>query len=162
MCGGGGMKGILGSIIADLDKWLLATFQISLGGAVGLIAKRLQKYLGEKSKARDTRMKKIEDDNILLKQAIKAQQKDSIYHMTEEYLVRGFITLPELDNLESMHNSYLSLGGDTSTDFRFEKCKELPLHSSGDDDLDGYLVSKGVQESHNGIKMNGDDSIHEI
>lgn len=146
------IKFVVGSILQDIDKWLLATFQISLGGAIGLLAKRLQKYLIGKTHERDTRMKKIEDDSVLLKSAIKAQQKDAIYRITSEALNRGYITLPELDNLESMQKAYKLLGGDDSTGFRFEKCKELPLKKSGDDDLDGFLVEKGIDEKHTGVR----------
>lgn len=155
------MNGVLGSIINDLDKWLLATFQISLGGLAGILAKKVKKYFLAKSKERDTRIKKIEDDSVILKSAIRAQQKDAIYRMTEEYILRGYITLPELDNLESMQRSYKALGGDDGTNIRFEKCKELPLKHSGDDELDGFLVQKGIKDKHNGLKINGDDKTNE-
>lgn len=137
--------------INGLDNWLIATFQISLGGLVAWVGKKIQKYFKQNSNERNERMKKIEKTNDLLTYAIRAQQKESIYKSTEKYILQGFITLPELDTLNSMYKSYKALGGDDSTDLRVEKCKDLPLHESADSELDGVLENKGIIEEHNGV-----------
>ena len=137
--------------INSFDHWLTATFQISLGGLVAWIANRVKKNITANKIERDERMKKIEQTNETLTYAIKVQQKDSIYKCSEKYLLQGFITLPELDTLNSMYKSYKALGGDDSTDLRVERCKELPLKESRDTELDGVLESKGLINEHKGI-----------
>lgn len=147
--------------INGLDNWLIATFQISLGGIIAWCGKQVQKHFKQNSKERNERMKKIEKTNDLLTYAIRVQQKESIYKCTEKYLLQGFITLPELDTLISMYKSYKALGGDDSTDLRVEKCKELPLHESADSELDGFLETKGIIEKHNGVIELGGKDKHE-
>lgn len=140
----------------------MGTFQISLGGLIAWIANKVKKTVSAHNLERDERIKKIETTNEALIYAIRVQQKESIYKSTEKYLVRGFITLPELDTLNSTYKSYKSLGGDDSTDLRVERCKELPLHESSDAELDSALHAKGLSETHKGIIHLGGKQDNEI
>lgn len=140
----------------------MATFQISLGGLIAWVGKKAKTTIATNAKERDERIKTIEKTNEALIYAIRVQQKDSIYTSTEKYLLQGYITLPELDTLNSMYKSYKSLGGDDSTDLRVERCKELPLHSSNDSELDGVLQAKGITDSHKGLIHLGGNNEDEI
>lgn len=126
-------------VVSELNEWLNAFFKVSVGSLLVIICKKVYNYsitVYGKGKVADQRR---DADIQLLKNAIMAQQHDTIYRLTDEYLHRGYITLDELDNLEYIFNSYRALGGNGSGEYRFNKCKELPLKAGSDSVLDQLI-----------------------
>lgn len=124
---------------SGINTWLMTFFKVSIGSGLIIIVKSIYGYVKKiyaRSKAEDTQRDEALD---LLKKAVMAQQHDTLYRLTDEYLNRGYITLAELDNLEYIYESYEDLGGNGSGEYRYNKCKELPLKSGNDHDLEALI-----------------------
>lgn len=125
--------------LESLNEWLGTFFKVSLGSVAVIVCRKFYRWtmdIYNKGKTEDSRR---DNDIQLLKAAIMAQQHDSIYRLTDEYLDRGYITLDELDNLEYLYNTYSALGGNGSGEYRFYKCKDLPLKAGSDPELDALI-----------------------
>lgn len=124
---------------SSVNSWLMTFFKMSLGSGLIIILKSIYTYVKKiytRSRQEDT-----ERDLALnlVKAAVMAQQHDTLYRLTDEYLRQGYITLAELDNLEYIYESYKALGGNGSGEYRYNKCKELPLKSGTDHELEELI-----------------------
>nr|DAP03570.1 MAG TPA: holin protein [Caudoviricetes sp.] len=124
---------------SGFNAWLMTFFKMSIGSGLIIIVKSIYTYVKKiyaRSKAEDSQRDEALD---LLKNAVMAQQHDTLYRLTDEYLNKGFITLAELDNLEYIFESYKALGGNGSGEYRYNKCRELPLKSGKDHELEALI-----------------------
>lgn len=130
---------MLGIDWGGVNEWLSTFFKMSVGSVVIIVLKSSYTYIKKiytKTRLEDERR----DTSLsLLKEAIMAQHHDTLYRLTGEYLKRGSISLSELDNLEYIYKSYKALGGNGSGEYRFNKCKELPLREGSDPELEKLI-----------------------
>ncbi|WP_273706273.1 hypothetical protein [Leuconostoc mesenteroides] len=63
----------------------------------------------------------------LLKNASLATLHSQLYEKGGRYIVRGAITLSELDDLEYTWQAYKCLGGNGTGEKIYQKCRELPI-----------------------------------
>ena len=60
------------------------------------------------------------------KDALIALLHDRIYTLAENYILSGFITFEEFDNLSYLYKPYKDLGGNSTGEDLYDKCKKLP------------------------------------
>ncbi|WP_273709184.1 hypothetical protein [Leuconostoc mesenteroides] len=74
----------------------------------------------------------------LLKSASLATLHSQLYDKGGLYIVRGAITLSELDDLEYTWQAYKDLGGNGTGEKIYQKCRELPISD--------YVPNKAFKE----------------
>lgn len=74
----------------------------------------------------------------LLKNASLATLHSQLYEKGGRYIVRGAITLSELDDLEYTWQAYKCLGGNGTGEKIYQKCRELPISD--------YVPNKAFKE----------------
>ncbi|WP_273731451.1 hypothetical protein [Leuconostoc mesenteroides] len=74
----------------------------------------------------------------LLKSASLATLHSQLYEKGGHYIVRGAITLSELDDLEYTWQAYKGLGGNGTGEKIYQKCRELPISD--------YVPNKAFKE----------------
>lgn len=60
------------------------------------------------------------------REALIALLHDRIYSLAETYILSGFITFEEFDNLSYLYKPYQKLGGNSTGEDLYNKCKSLP------------------------------------
>lgn len=74
----------------------------------------------------------------LFKKASLATLHSQLYDKGGLYIVRGSITLSELDDLEYTWQAYIGLGGNGTGEKIYQKCRELPISD--------YVPNKAFKE----------------
>ena len=64
-------------------------------------------------------------------EALIALLHDRIYQLAECYILSGFITFEEFDNLTYLYSPYKKLGGNNTGEDLYQKCKSLPRVKEG-------------------------------
>ena len=71
--------------------------------------------------------KREKKEQQVLKVGMIALLHDSLFRNCETYLLKGEITVSELNNLTKLYESYHALGGNGTGTAIYERCKSLPL-----------------------------------
>ena len=100
------------------------------GLVIGALAAKVKSMTAEKEAAKEA----AEQADASAQAALLALLHDRIYDLAESYIVRGWITLKELDNLTYLYTPYVRLGGNGTGKGLFEKCKNLPMREEGTDE----------------------------
>lgn len=101
-----------------------------VGIVIGALATKVRSMTAEKAQAE----KAAEQADANSQAALLALLHGQIYDLAESYIVRGWITLKELDNLTYLYTSYARLGGNGTGKGLFERCKNLPMREEGADE----------------------------
>ena len=104
-----------------------AIISTSAGIIIGALATKVKSMTAEKEAAK----KAADQADANSEAALLALLHDRIYDLAESYIVRGWITLKELDNLTYLYTPYARLGGNGTGKGLFEKCKALPMKEEG-------------------------------
>lgn len=79
-------------------------------------------YIRYKAESRKGHNKEIQ----VIKEGLLALLHDRLYNIGEMYIMSGYITFDEFDNLAYLYKPYKDLGGNSTGDDVYEKCKNLP------------------------------------
>lgn len=71
--------------------------------------------------------KRLDERDKLLQDAIMVIHHDLLYQNCNRYIVRGYITIAERDNLGYMFKAYKSLGGNGTGESIYNRAMGLPL-----------------------------------
>lgn len=107
-----------------------AIISTSAGIIIGALATKVKSMTAEKEAAK----KAADQADANSQAALLALLHGQIYDLAESYIVRGWITLKELDNLTYLYTPYARLGGNGTGKGLFEKCKNLPMREEGPDE----------------------------
>lgn len=111
--------------------WLQALFTAvvsALTFAVKNLYKKIKTDREEEKKKREAESKEQE----IIKQGVLAILHDRLYQGCQFFLKRGSISVPDLDNLEYLYNSYHALGGNGTGTELYTRCKALPIIPNSD------------------------------
>ena len=78
-----------------------------------------------------SKVKVEQDKHNCLHEGVLALLHDRLYQACQYYIYQGFITVPDLDNLEYLYSSYYGLGGNGTGTELYNRCKVLPLQQGG-------------------------------
>ena len=111
----------------ELVQWINILSSLGILGLAGIATKKMYAYLNEKSKARKMEHKNLHQADEHLKAATMALLHHEIYDNCSMFLNRGYITLGELNDLEFLYTGYKDLGGNSTGELLYYKCKNLSV-----------------------------------
>ena len=76
-------------------------------------------YIRSRSEKKDSTKSAIEEGLLAL-------LHDRIYELSQFYILSGYITFSEFDNLSYLYKPYENLGGNSNAHDLYMKCKDLP------------------------------------
>lgn len=112
--------------IVEVNGWLM---MLGFGGVGGVLSWGIKKILhafkddriklNQKIANLDGRIDSLEASNVAL-------LGDKIYHLSQSYLDRGWVSVEELKNLERLYKSYKASGGNSTAEVLYLRVQQLP------------------------------------
>lgn len=107
--------------------WFKDFFNVAIGSVLVLLVRNIIKKLRERKALNKVVVQETNERFNVLENAMISLQHDRLYQLTEMYIMRGYVTLDELDNLEYIFKSYRELGGNGSGERRYQLVQKLPI-----------------------------------
>ena len=107
--------------------WFKDFFNVAIGSVLVLLVRNIIKKLRERKALNKLVVQETNERFKVLENAMISLQHDRLYQLTEMYIMRGYVTLDELDNLEYIFKSYRELGGNGSGERRYKLVQKLPI-----------------------------------
>lgn len=107
--------------------WFKDFFNVAIGSVLVLLVRNIIKKLRERKALNKVVVQETNERFKVLENAMISLQHDRLYQLTEMYIMRGYVTLDELDNLEYIFKSYRELGGNGSGERRYQLVQKLPI-----------------------------------
>jgi|GEM_PF-290799 len=124
--------------------WLTAIF----GGIIGfftLAIKKMYSSLIGRHKELLSGIEKERTEQALLKESLLALMHDRLYQACQYHMRKEYITVEELENLKSLYENYLSIGGNGTGAELYKRCNSLHIVTQKEI-KDTIEVSKKYQE----------------
>lgn len=100
----------------ELNSLVVTIFGTSVFGVTSALVTRVL-----------TRVRKTNERLKTHDSALIAILHDKLYTRCNEYLVRGYVTVAEMNNLKYLYNSYHELGGNGTGTALYERVLALPI-----------------------------------
>ena len=116
--------------------WFKDFFNVAIGSVLVLLVRNIIKKLRERKALNKLIVQETNERFKVLENAMISLQHDRLYQLTEMYIMRGYVTLDELDNLEYIFKSYRELGGNGSGERRYQLVQKLPIINEKEVEID--------------------------
>ncbi|MDC4184569.1 hypothetical protein MK904_00465 [Loigolactobacillus coryniformis] len=101
------------------------------GGGIGVVLWRGFKLVKIKidtdKLTRDHKLTDLKSSDTLLKAGVVSMLHHEIYSVCNHHLLKGYITMEDLDDLEYLYSSYHNLGGNGTGKMLYNRVKELEI-----------------------------------
>lgn len=121
------LRGFIVDKFQQFSIWFKDFFNVAIGSVLVLLVRNIIKKLRERKALNKLVVQETNERFKVLENAMISLQHDRLYQLTEMYIMRGYVTLDELDNLEYIFKSYRELGGNGSGERRYQLVQKLPI-----------------------------------
>lgn len=121
------LRGFIVDKFQQFSIWFKDFFNVAIGSVLVLLVRNIIKKLRERKALNKVVVQETNERFNVLENAMISLQHDRLYQLTEMYIMRGYVTLDELDNLEYIFKSYRELGGNGSGERRYQLVQKLPI-----------------------------------
>ena len=121
------LRGVIVDKFQQFSIWFKDFFNVAIGSVLVLLVRNIIKKLRERKALNKLVVQETNERFKVLENAMISLQHDRLYQLTEMYIMRGYVTLDELDNLEYIFKSYRELGGNGSGERRYQLVQKLPI-----------------------------------